>query len=320
MEMKRHGLLVISIPIIFAAGIISFFVLLPPELITLVNFIAYASSLSTIIMVLVYVFTTSLQLRAMQSQLNEMQYSRDVQVQPLLYFDKLKMSVEAPRFYLSPETEFKKVEFMCRVHFDFSVSNIGNGPAVAVDFVPNLARIIPRDNRITTLVKYVYNARIECISLKKEDSQNISLMFLDDEHKFIDSVLGGEVVLHLIIVFKNVLGMPFKEEVAFHVLVYEPKLKEKLKSCIKIVRTYRIDFAKDISEFEKLAELGRDEEARKKLEPMKVKLKAQLGGLEKVEIPTDIRSGSFSISPISQSEYDRMISEKKKTMLSFVWY
>lgn len=128
MEMKRDWLMVISIPIIFVAGMVSFFVLLPPELITLVNFVAYVSSLSTIVMVLVYVFTTSLQLRAMQSQLNEMQYSRDAQVQPLLYFDKLKMSVKAPRFCLDPET--KKAGFVDRVDFDFSVSNIGNGCAL----------------------------------------------------------------------------------------------------------------------------------------------------------------------------------------------
>jgi len=311
--------MVISIPIVFAAGVVAFFVLLPPELITLVNFVAYASSLSTIVMVLVYVFTTSLQLRAMQGQLNEMQYSRDVQAQPLLYFDKLKMGITAPRLGLDPGT--KKVDFSCSVHFDFNVSNIGNCPAVAIDFVPNLARVMPRDDTITTLVKYIFNQRIECISLKKEDLQNISLIFLDDEHKFIESVLGEYVVLHLVIVFKNILGMPFKEEVAFRVLVHEPKLREILQSWIKRIRTYEIDFTKDVSESEKLAELDRYEELRKKFKQIMVKLKAQLGDVEEeVEIPTDIRIGSFSISPISQSEYDRIIAEKKEAMSSYFSY
>jgi hypothetical protein len=318
MEMKRDWLMVISIPIIFIVGILLFFLLIPPELMTIINFIAYASSLSTIVMVLVYVFTTSRQLRAMQSQLDEMQYSRDVQVQPLLYFDKLKMIFEAPKFYLDPATEFKKVEFACRVHFYFSISNIGNGPAVAVDFIPNLALVMPKDNRLTKLVEYTYDERIECVSLKKEDSKDVSLMFIDDENKFIESVLGRDVVLHLHIIFKNVLGMPFKEEVSFRVLVYEPELTKKIESCVKAVRTYEIDFTEDISEFEKLIKSSKDEEARKKLMQMREKSKSQLGGLEECQIPIDILSGSFSITPISRAEYDRIIAEKKRVMADYI--
>jgi len=309
--MKRDWLLVASIPIIFGAGIALFFIILPPETATLINFVVYASSLSTIVMVLVYIFTASQQLQVMRNQLNEMEYGRNVQVQPLLFFDNLEMSLDAPRFYLSPETQFQKVLFKCRIHFQFNITNIGNGPAVAVDFIPTLGSL-SEDNKISKLLEHTYDQRIECLSLKKEDSQNISFMFHDDRHEFIESVMDRNMVVNLLIVFKNVLGMPFKEEIAFRVLTYKPPLVEKLKSCLKIVRTSEIDFAEDIREFEHLAKSGRDKEAKDKFDKMKDRLKVQLGGIAEIKIPTDILSGSFSITPISRSEYDKIISQKKE--------
>jgi hypothetical protein len=57
--MRTKWLLVSTIPVIFAVGIVAFFALIPPESLTLNNFIAYMSSLSTAVMVLVYIITTS---------------------------------------------------------------------------------------------------------------------------------------------------------------------------------------------------------------------------------------------------------------------
>lgn len=64
---SRESMIAISIPIIFTIGIIAFFNLFPKETLTLGNFISYTSSLATIIMVLVVIFTTNLQLKEMKS-------------------------------------------------------------------------------------------------------------------------------------------------------------------------------------------------------------------------------------------------------------
>ncbi|MFC1507583.1 hypothetical protein ACFLQ6_11050, partial [Thermoproteota archaeon] len=105
--MKTESLMIYSIPSIFILGIIAFFVLIPSGSITVNIFISYVASLSTVIMVLVYIFTTSRQLGVMRHQLDEIQYSRNVQVQPLIDIKDVTINLEAPRYYASPENEFK---------------------------------------------------------------------------------------------------------------------------------------------------------------------------------------------------------------------
>ena len=310
--MNREWLLAVAVLIILVFGIVAFFVLLPPELMTVANFIGYASSLSTIIMVLVYLFTTSRQLNIMRNQLNEMQFSRNVEVQPLPYLEKERVTLELPRYYTSPATEFKRMTILCRFFFDFTVTNIGNGPAIAVDFIPKLYGVVSAGKKEDTLVESI-GKRVECISLREGDSRKIGLMFLDAGHKTVETLLKKyRVALACTITYKNALDMAFKEEMGFWISIPSEKEVKTIKSCLKTVKTAEIDFAEQVKEFEYLNEHGREKEANKIFKDVNKRLKDRFAGQEKLKLAIRIAAGSFSVSPISQSEYERLLTEKEE--------
>lgn len=312
MSTKKEWLIAAIIPIIFAVGIVAFFGLFPPGSINLSNFIGYMSSLSTVIMVLVYIFTTSRQLSAMRGQLTEMQYSRNVQVQPLLSLEKAKADFELPRYYMGPKTKFKKMELLCRIHFSNIVSNIGNGPAVAVDFIPKLklGRRGAMDTA-TTLLE-TWGKRIECISLKEGDFVETHFMF-QDEKRVAEALLKYfQVILNLVVVYKNALGMAFKQQIAFWINISQTKERETLELCLKSTRTADTDFAKQVKKFESLMNQGRDAKAMIIFNDVNAELKKRFGDKTEIDLSTEVVSGSFSVSPISQLEYEKILAEQEQ--------
>lgn len=295
----------LSIPAIYLGGIIAF-LLLPQELWTLRDFISYMSSLSTVIMVFIYIFTTSQQLNAMRNQLAEMQYSRNIQSQPLLSFDDTKTRFVLPRYYVSPMTNFMQMELMCQIVTSADVTNIGNSPAVAIDFIP---RIMSARGKM--LVDTSLGERIECISLTEGDKQSIILVLHDKQNKTAEALLNENgVFLNLIAVYKNVLGMPFKQEIAFALQVPSEKVEENLRSCLKTTKTAEIDFSDQVREFTSLRKREKTEEAYEIVDETNAKLKKRFGDKEEIELRIIVVSGSFSVNPISQLEYQRLIAEK----------
>lgn len=319
MANSKYWLMVIAIPIIFAVGIALFFVLLPPESISIANFVPYASSWSTVVMVLVYVFTTSRQLGVMQKQLNEMHYSRDVQVQPLIYPKEPNATIEMPQYYTGPASGFKKMELMCRLQVDFEVENLGSGPAVEIDFIPKLISkswyvTLGKPNETTTLVDGL-GRRIECISLREGDSKTVSFLFSDTELKFVNSLVGHlRNYLSCEVVFKNALGMTFKETFNFNLSLADfGRDSEILKTCLKTAKTAEIDFGEKTREFESLKQKGRDNDAEKILTQVRKELTARFESCkEGVKLDSDMASGSFSISTISSNEYQESINRMNK--------
>lgn len=308
----REWLSSVAVLVILVAGIIAFFVMLPPELTTITNFVSYMSSLSTIIMVLVFFFTTSRQLSIMRNQLDEMQFSRNVEVQPLPNLEIGTASVELPRYYVGPGTDFRKMRIMCRFFFTFNVTNIGNGPAVAVDFIPKLYGRLPPEKETMTLVETV-GRRVECISLREGDSKKTHFMFLDGDHKAVEALAkGGEVALPCTIIFKNALGMAFKEEIKFWVDIPSEKEAETIRTCLKTVRTAEIDFREQVEQFVHQMEHGREKRAREIFRAVNRKLGEKFAGQEELELFVQIASGSFAVSPISQSEYEKILAQKKE--------
>jgi len=305
--MKRDWLMKLSIPTIYIIGMIAF-LLIPLESRTINNFISYMSSLSTVIMVLVYIFTTSLQLSAMRSQLAEMQYSRNVQSQPLVSVENTKTCFKTPRYYVSPTTDFKELQFICQIHFKASVTNIGNSPSVATDFIP---RILSVDE--TTLLDTSLGERIECLSLREGDKGDVLIVFDDRQHRIAQALLDKRAIfLRLVIVYKNALGMPFKQQIEFVAMVPSVKERDKLKLCLKAIKTVEIDFGKEVKEYESLMKNRKTEKALKILKKLEKDVKKTFGYEEEIELRTIIKSGSFSVKPISQSEYETLIAEKEE--------
>lgn len=312
MEMDKEWILVILVPVLFAVGILAFFVFFPPELITLTTLVGYMSSLSTTIMVLVYIFTMSRQLGTMRSQLREMQHSRSVQIQPLPYLERPKAQLELPRYFTLPETSHKELSLMCFVHFSFSVSNIGNGPAISIDFLPFVAKQSFAGDT-TMLVMETITQRIECLSLREGHSQDIEFDFCDDEHKVVESLLKeGRVIFGCTILYKNALGMTFAENTAFWAEVPSESDVEIVRSCMKVIKTAEIDFEGQVKEFKRMMDLGREEDAYHILDQVNAELKKRFAGKEEADLSVTEAIGSFELGPISQSEYEKALSIKRE--------
>lgn len=313
--MKKDWIMIAAIPIFFGIGIIAFFVLLPSELLTITNFIGYASSLSTVIMVLVYLFTNSQQLRIMKIQLNEMEMSRTSQIQPLPYMEKPKAKMSLTNFYIKSSNQ-NETRLTCRYFFEFNVKNLGNGPAVEVDFLPKIYKntTVSIDN--SKFIIDSWGKRIDCVSLREGDSKKISFLFFDDKHEvaeaFLSGSMYGSVLLKCTIVYKNSLGMAFKEEIGFAISSQTTEDDELIKTCLRVSKTVELDFGKRIKKYNELMVQGSTKEAKELFSEIRAELGKRFNGKNEIDLSIDIKNGSFSVNPISESEYLKIISEKNE--------
>lgn len=296
--MKRDWLIIFAILIIIGIGIAGFFVFVPPVSKTVDNFIGYTSSLSTIVMVLIYIAITTRQLNVMRNQLGEMVSTRILQTAPLPYIKPSdKCHIEAPKFWTGPPDW--KLRLHCRLHFYANVENIGNGTAVAIDIIPKL-KYKSEDGK--TVVDQVISERIE--SLKEDESQEISCMFVRDlKHRVIKTFLfelpENLPSLEFTMLYKNVLGGSFRAKTEFDIWFYDED-EEKLKSCLKILQTAKIDYADMIRKHDSF-EVNDDKaiEIRSQLD----KELSKIEGCKDIDFVADPTLGSFSVTPISEEEY-----------------
>lgn len=314
--MKNDLIMITSIPIIFTIGIFAFFIFLPQELITITNFIGYASSLSTVIMVLVYLFTNSQQLRIMKIQLKEMEMTRNSQIQPLPYLEEPHAKMDLIRNYIDP-TKPDEMFLMSRFFFQFTVKNLGNGPAVSVDFIPKLYTNQIFSNEESKFLIDTIGERIECISLREGDSKKISFFFWDKNHSVIESLLRrymiGPTLLKCTIVFKNSLGMAFKEEIGFVLNTQSDEDYEQIKTSVKTSKTIDIDFGDRMKKYNELKLQGHEIKADQIFSEIRDELNKKFSGKEKIKLSINIKLGSFSVNPISEKEYMTIISKQNET-------
>jgi hypothetical protein len=259
-------------------------------------------------MVLVYIITTSRQLNTMHNQLEEMQYSRGVQIQPLPYFEKPKADLDLPRFYVGPQTDFKKMELMCMLHVGFSVSNVGNGPAIAIDFLPMICSGSRVKEQII-LLKETLCSRIDCVPSGDRDPKPAEFHFSDKEHKAVEDLArNGRLAFGCEMVFKNSLGTAFREQVAFWLTIASEKDLETLTSSLKRIKTAEIDFSKQVKRYKELMNVGRTEEAKKVLDDANALLEKDLG--KQIVLKVETSWGAFDVRPISSSDYQKLLDDK----------
>ena len=292
----------ISIPIIFTIGVIAFFKILSPESITLANFISYVSSLSTILMVLVVIFTTSLQLSAMKQQLKEMESARILQTQPLPFIKPLEKShLEALNILRDvPKSE---THLARRMFFYLEVENVGNGTAVAIDVAPKLTYTDEKGELVTE--EDVWE-RID--SLKPNEKKEKDFMFREDRTwAHVRNFLSEDTQLstiELTVFYKNIIGACFKEKLSFEVWFYEED-REKLKSCLKLFESAKIDYAEQIREINVLAE--RDAAAASRMIRNLDEELSKSEGREEIQFCAHPVVGSFHVTPISEEEYRKQL-------------
>jgi hypothetical protein len=311
MKVGKGTILAAIVPIIFLIGVFSFFIFLPPELRSLTNFIAYLSGLSSSIMVLVYLVTYSRQLDTMSKQLSEMKFARDVQVQPLPYLQQGKASMLLPSYYVSPSNNFKKMELCSFVQANFNIINHGNGPAIGVDFIPHLLTG-SKVKKPEILDKDILSAPVDCVPLKTETAQTIEFNLDDksDGQKILEALTEDKrIAIDFSITYKNALGKPFLEEIAFWLNVMSEKDLENIKLALKLTRTASIDFATELQKYEKIAAASNEVEQVKLLDEVNKKINAILGQ-DKVELGVGMALRSFKVRSISEDEYRKWLDEK----------
>ena len=303
-KIKKELLMAISIPIIFTIGVVAFFRLLSPENVTLGNFISYASSLSTILMVLVVVYTTYLQLSAMKQQLEEMESARTLQTQPLPFITPLDKSYleELRVMHDVPESQ---VDLIRRMFFYFEVENVGNGTAVAIDVIPKL---IFTDEKGEIITEEPVWHRID--SLKQNEKSEEDFMFTEDVTcAHIRNFLSENrqlSTIELTVLYQNILGACFREKLSFQVWFYDDD-EEKLKSCLKLYETAKIDYAQQLREANVLAKS--DDMAVGKIIDKLSKELSKSEGCEDIEFFAYPVAGSFHVTPISEEEYRKELKD-----------
>lgn len=294
-----------SIPVLFIAGIIAFFVF-NAQITELSLFISYLSSLSTVIMVLIYLHTNSEQLSSMTKQLNEMQFTRNVQSQPLIDFEELKVRYILPRFRFNPAAP-ENISLCCQIIFTAKVKNIGNSPATSIDIIPRLIS----ENR-DVLSENSIGAKINVISLK-DDNKDVIFGLYDTEHKVIEYLVERHVFFSTIhIIYKNVLGMPFKQKMEYVLPVRSIEEHERLIACLKTIKTSEIDFSERKEKYASLVKRESMEEAKSILDELNAELEDVLGEEDEMEIEPGLLSGSFSVEPIQNTEYIQLINEQNE--------
>ncbi len=278
---------------------------------TLPTLIGYLSSLSTTVMVLVYIITTSRQLETMSKQLSEMEYTRNLQVQPLPYFKTLKAKIILPKFYSGPETDFKKMEMYAHLTANFDVSNLGNGPAITVDF-SSILLFGPRGKVNNIILNESYSPPINYVPVESGEDQEAIFIFSDEGgQKLVEALVNfGRLCLETDVVYKNTLGTPFHERIACWLNVKSQEDFEIIKSRLKLAKTAKIEFSDQLKTYETMKTAGRQDDAHKILEDVNKKILEHSKCVEEIDFSVSIAYGGFSVKHISEPEYYEILRIK----------
>lgn len=310
----QENLVVISIFIIIIVGCSGYFILMPSEENTITIFITYLSSLSTICLVIIYIFTDSRQLQIMKRQLEEMEFSRNIQSQPLPIIDNINGVFQLPQFYYGSRNDFKNLLLMCRHIFALKIRNYGNGPAISVYFFPSLKNIDRQSKKVETIIE-TFGTTVEYITLKEGDVKDETLDIRDFDNKLIELLVNKKIpFIEINMVYKNIIGMPYKEQISYSINYEDESDFNVLKNALKLIKTYNIDFNDDLIEYAKFIKQNNTDEAVKVMERCRAKRDEILGHIDTINFKMEILSGSFKVNPISEQEYNKILLRKKEQM------
>jgi len=298
----QENLVVISICSVIIIGSLGYFILMPSNERTITTFITYLSSLSTICLVIIYIFTDTRQLQIMRRQLDEMKFSRNIQYHPLISMDPYKCMLELPRYYSGPSSDFKVMELKTRFYFDCTNVNIGNSPAINIISIPEL-KSVQNDILVDT-----FGSTVEYLSLKDGDLGNIEFFLLDPEHKILQSLYTDHrVMLNIITIYKNTLNMPFKQSIEYLIAPTPGDVTEIIRKSIRLLKTIDMDYTDEVEQYNRFAESEDPGSANKIIKAVNTDIKEKTS--EEVELDLEIVPGTFRVDAISDEEYSRI--EKK---------
>ena len=178
--LNNHWLFIIVF-LFLISGVLSYII----SINILNDFLNYMSGLATIIIALLtgmYVLTTTRQLDVMGKQLNEMEFSRNLQTQPLPIIENIECYTESPRVF---HQGGRKIVVSNRIHLKGNIENIGIGSAVSIDVIPELICKYPNGTIIKTS-----SERFDFI--KEKESCEYNELFNEEKGEFLDTILDGK--------------------------------------------------------------------------------------------------------------------------------
>lgn len=213
------------------------------------------SSLIIVLLTLMYVITTNRQLLAMQNQLNVMDSSVKLQIQPLPVPSIKEIYLEKIRAYSGPESGFTKVELLSRFHFKIDFKNAGTGAALNISVFPTIC-LRDNDKKDHELeIPDITSSQIHliCENETQEEGIHNTFMILDRQFEIFKALNNrkSEVLLRLRIYYKNIFGSGFLEEAQYS-LSFEKDQAELVKSWDEFISTGISALNEDIVRFESL--------------------------------------------------------------------
>lgn len=296
--------LFILVSILFISGILSFFFFNTPYLKDFLNYMTGFATILLAILTSIYVITTNGQLNVMRKQLKEMEFSRNLQTQPLPIIKDVGCYIEPPKIFIDVPNN-RKIVNSTRVYMNGKIENIGVGSAVSIDIIPNL------------ICKYPNEKCIEDVSerfdfLEESGTYELKVRFnTKDEFlvNFIESPIESLPIIDLTIYYKNVLGAFFKAVYKYRIYSFDEDM-DIIKKWLKNIKMFDIDFSDRIRHYNSLVKINPEgDDAQKIYDEIKSEFEKNMQD-SKLEVALYLIPGAFNVKPISDEEFNSEIGKK----------
>jgi hypothetical protein len=289
------------------------------------------SSYFVAILTVLYVLVTSNQLDLMAKQLDEMKKGRELQNQPFPWINQVEMKLEKPKYYSLPFTRERNA--MSRYFVYIVVKNIGSSPAVCLHALAILT--IPYERE--TIVYESFSGSIAALEeknksslseekskqrLSKEDMLSLhssfndngmfNFLFLYDNNGILlKSIKEGTYHRHprltIRILCKNILGGCFELHNEYRMFANSDSTQSQtFENWSNQLMLSNINFHDELQELDLTPDL---EEWHKLFKQLNEKFQKPLIGNDFEELDVVPTSGSFSIKPISEEEYNKTLKD-----------
>lgn len=234
--------------LVFLLIVIFGYFLPSPALSAFISYLNNHATLFLVILTFTYVLTTNRQLQSMEKQLNVMDSSVKLQIQPLPIPEVSEIYLEKIRPYLSPDTGFSKVEVLSRLHYQIKLKNIGTGAALNIVMFPTI--LISGESAKKINLPSFNPEQIHLVS--ENETETGTFMQFDKDYDLLRGLNSyGDVTLHIEIYYRNIFGAGFKETSEHHLSVdYEQH--DRLNEWSSFIDGENEDLQNDIKRFESL--------------------------------------------------------------------
>ena len=275
------------------------------------SFISYCNNYSSLFLVILtfsYVLTTNRQLISMEKQLNVMDSSVKLQIQPLPVPKIENIYLQKINAYVGPESGFSKIEMIARLHFDLNLKNVGTGAALNINVFPSI-EIIDETTKEIVLPDF----RPEQIHLLSEnETETGRFMLCDKDFELFRGmnpkvkVMGRQTVtLKLDIYYKNIFGSGFVERASYS-LSPSSGHEETVEQWKDFIDNKYDEIAKDIKRYDSLKKSLPDE-ADQIFKSIREKLESKFK--EDLPLKTYNNSNSYSIDIVNFEEEIKKANE-----------